>query len=389
MIVENNLTLAKLIGRRYEKKFGVNGEKIGDTLTIRLPVRHRGRLGEEMDIQDVQERSVSLKIDQMVGQDLAFSNVDLTLKVDQFRERYLDTACASISNKIDKLMAEEYANCPNFAGVPGTVPAALDSYFDASVILSNYGVPTNNRSMVLSPRMEVTIINALKGLFQAAAAIAAQYESASMGKVIGFTWHMDQNVSVHTVGPLGGTPLVNGSGQSGATIVTDGWTAAAANRLKRGDIITFAVTNGVNPQSRDSMGELRQVAVTQDTASDGAGAATIPIFPTLEAAGAYQNIDAIPLDNAVIKIFGHASSFAGLQTRQGLAIHKEWLTAAFVDLELPKGMAMAARARSEKLPLSIRIVKGYDIRFNRELTRLDVLFGKKQMYEDFACRVCS
>jgi hypothetical protein len=389
MIVENNLTLTKLIARRYEKKFGVNGEKIGDSLSIRLPVRHVGRTGEEMDTQDVQERSIVLKIDQLIGQDLSFSNVDLTLKVDQFRERYLDTACASISNRIDKAFAEEYANCPNFAGSPGVVPSALDSYFDASVVLSNYGVPTNNRSMVVSPRMEVTIINALKGLFQAAAAIARQYETASMGKVIGFDWYMDQNITTHTVGALGGTPLVNGAGQSGSTIITDGWTAAAAVRLKRGDPITFSSVNGVNPQSRESTSELRQVAVLQDTASDGAGNMTIPIFPALELAGAYQNVDAGPADNAVIKIFGNASTFASVSTKQGLAIHKEWMTGAFVDLDLPKGMAMAARARSEKLPLSIRIVKGYDIRTNKELCRLDVLFGKKQMYEDFACRICS
>src|SRR5437762_2680958 len=111
MIVENNLSLTKLIRRRYEKRFGVNGEKIGDTLTIRLPVRHVGREGEEMDIQDVQERSIALKIDRVIGQDLAFSNVDLTLKIDDFRGRYLDTACASIANRLDKAMAEQYANC--------------------------------------------------------------------------------------------------------------------------------------------------------------------------------------------------------------------------------------------------------------------------------------
>ena len=59
------------------------------------------------------------------------------------------------------------------------------------------------------------------------------------------------------------------------------------------------------------------------------------------------------------------------------------------DLDLPGGMEMSARAKSNKLGLSIRIVKGFDIRLNKQLTRLDVLFGAKQMYGDFACRVCS
>jgi hypothetical protein len=59
--------------------------------------------------------------------------------------------------------------------------------------------------------MEATIVNALKGLFQAARAVADQYETGGMGHVIGFDWDMDQNITAHTVGALGGTPLVNGA----------------------------------------------------------------------------------------------------------------------------------------------------------------------------------
>lgn len=387
MIVENNLSIARKINRRYEKKFAVEGNKIGDTLGIRKPLRWEGREGEEMVPEAMRETKVDLKVDRLIGQDLEFSNVDLTLKMEQFKERVLDTACASIANRIDQAVCQQYANVPNFAGTPGVTPTSLDSYFDASVILSNYGVP-NKRNMIVSPRMEATIVNALKGLFQAAKSIGEQYETGEMGHVIGYDWFMDQNIQTHTVGALGGTPLVNGAGQAGSSLVTDGWTAAVATRLKRGDCLTLASTNGVNPMSRDDTGELRQLCVTEDTASDGAGAMTIPIFPSIELAGAYRNVSGAAADNAIIKIFGHASSYASVASRQGIGFHKEWLTAAFVDLELPKGMEMAARAHSE-LGLSIRIIKGYDIRTNQHLCRLDVLFGLKQLYEDFACRVAA
>lgn len=390
MIVENNLSITRKINRRYEKKFAQDGNKIGDSLNIRLPVRWEGREGENMNPEGAQERSVAMKIDRLIGQDLEFSNVDLTLKIDMFKERYLDTACASIANRIDKAVCEQYVNVPNCAGTPGTVPNSLDPYFDASVTLSNYGVPAGKRTVILSPRMEATIVNALKGLFQAAKAIADQYETGGMGHVIGFDWEMDQNVTAHTVGALGGTPLVNGAAQSGSTLVTDGWTAAAATRVKRGDVLTFAGSNGVNPQPpRDDTSELRQFVATADAASDGSGNMTIPIFPAMTLAGPYKNVTGSPADNAIIKIFGSASAYAGLVTKQGLAFHREWLTAAFVDLELPKGMEMAARAKSDKLGISIRIVKGYDIRTNQHLCRLDVLFGLKQTYEDFCCRVAA
>ena len=92
-----------------------------------------------------------------------------------------------------------------------------------------------------------------------------QYKTGNMGLAIGAKFSMDQNVYPHTVGPLGGTPLCDGVPTSGATtLVTKGWTASAASRLKRGDIFTIANVYAVNPQSRQSTGQLRQFVVTAD-----------------------------------------------------------------------------------------------------------------------------
>jgi hypothetical protein len=119
-------------------------------LNIRLPVRWEGREGENMAPEGAQERAVLMKIDRLIGQDLEFSNVDLTLKIEQFKERYLDTACAAIANRIDGGL-RAVRERPERAGTPGTVPNALDPYFDASVLLSNYGVPAGKRNIVFSP----------------------------------------------------------------------------------------------------------------------------------------------------------------------------------------------------------------------------------------------
>lgn len=388
MIVENNLGITKLIKRRYEGRFAREGGKIGDHIGIRKPVQWSGREGEVMEPEGAQERSVTLKIDRLIGQDLSFSNVDLTLKIDMFRERYLDTACARIANMIDQAVCRQYVNIPNYTGTPGTTPTSLDSFFDASVLMSNFGVPGRGRSMVVSPRVEASIVNALKGLFQSATALSKQYETAMLGHVIGFDWIMDQNISLHTVGLLGGTPLVTTASQSGSTINTNGWTATTG-KVKQGDIVGFSATDAVNPMSKDDTGALRGFVVTSDTLADGSGNMTIPIFPTMEFSGPYQNVSALPAANAPVTIFGSASAYASVATKQNLAIHTECMTAAFVDLDLPKGMAMAARAKSNKLGLAIRIVKGFDIRTNQELCRLDVLFGLKVLYEDFGCRVQS
>ena len=43
-----------------------------------------------------------------------------------------------------------------------------------------------------------TVVDALKGLFQQASAIAEQYAKGQMGSAIGFTWYMDQNITTYT-----------------------------------------------------------------------------------------------------------------------------------------------------------------------------------------------
>ena len=388
MIVENNLSITKKINRRYEAKFAQEGKKIGDFLDIRYPVRVQGRQGEEMVEEDIEEQSVRLQIDQLEGQDLSFSGVDLVLKIEDFRRRYLDTSCAFIANRIDRFFATRYLDVPNFQGTPGTVPNSTQTYLNAGVTMSDYGVPPGDRCLVISPQMQATIVNALQGLFQAAGSIAEQYKTGQMGYALGFDWAYNQNIRTHTVGALGGTPLVNGASQSGSTLVTDGWTATTG-AVAAGDIIDAAGALGVNPMSKDSTENRRQFTVTSAGTANGSGQMTINISPAIVLSGAYQNVSAAPTNDGAIRIFGHASTHASVNTRQGLAFHKEWMTAAFVDLPLHKGLEMSARAKSNQLGLGIRIEKGYDIRKHKELCRLDVLFGGKQMYGDFACRVVS
>lgn len=69
-------------------------------------------------------------------------------------------------------------------------------------------------------------------------------------------------------GSPSGTPLVNGAGQTGTSLVTDGWTNSTAI-LKAGDYISVDAT-------------LRQLyMVVADVSSDGSGNATLTIEPPI------------------------------------------------------------------------------------------------------------
>ena len=85
-------------------------------------------------------------------------------------------------------------------------------------------------------------------------------------------------------GAGGGTPLVNGASESGTSLDTDGWTAAAANRMKAGDCFTIA-----------GLGVLFRV--TADAASNGSGLSTLAILPPILAGS-------MPANNAALTISG-------------------------------------------------------------------------------------
>src|SRR5262249_13225017 len=154
----------------------------------------------------------------------------------------------------------------NTIGTPGTVPAGAGAsltYLQVNQRLSEEACPFENRSICITPAMNANIVDSLKGLFQASDRIREQYNKGMMGQGLGYEgWYLDQNLRTHTVGPLGGAPVVNGAGQTGSNLVTNGWTAAASNRLKKGDVFTIAGVNAVNPQNQQDTGVLRQFVVT-------------------------------------------------------------------------------------------------------------------------------
>lgn len=173
--------------------------------------------------------------------------------------------------------------------------------------------------------------------------------------------------------------------EGAVTLVTDGWTAAAAPRLKKGDVFTIANVNAVNPLTKQSTGLLRQFVVTADVSSDGSGNATIGIYPAIysSASGALQNVSALPADNAAITVLGAANTVTPAQ----IVAHQDAFTLACVDMPLPKGMDMAARASSKQAGLSIRFVRGFDITNDRFISRLDIVYGFAALYPEWSCRV--
>lgn len=383
-VLENNLAFAKGVNRDYDDQFAIGGAKIGDTMNIRKPARYVGRTGTALAVEDTTETSVPLQLSTQYGVDINFTSKELTLSIDEFSNRIIKPAMATVANKLDADGLALYKSVYNAVGTPGTTPTALKTYLQAGAKMDYEATPRDgNRSLVIEPTAQVEIVDSLKSLFQSGDQIMKQYEQGNMGQAAGFKWSMDQNVAVHQVGPLGGTPAVNGAGQTGSSLVTNGWTAAAALRLKAGDTFTIAGVFAVNPQSRASTGQLRQFVVTADVSSDASGNATIPISPAIVTSGAFQTVTASPGAGALITVLGAANTL----TPVNLAYHKNAFVLGCADLLLPKGVDMAARVSDKQLGLSARMVRAYDINNDKFPCRFDILYGWKAVYPELACRI--
>lgn len=391
---ENNLGFAGTVKHEYDDRFANEGGKIGDALNLRVPVKLLAIDGAVMSLQDITENKIPLVIDQQKHTAFQFTSKDLTLTVDQFGKRYLDSASLALANAVDVfLLTKAYQSIPNAVGVPGTIPTALLTYLQAGEALDRNAAPMDSeRYVCINPSMQTKIVDALKTLFQSSTEISKQYVKGKMGTAAGFDWLMDQNIRTHNLGGLGGTPLIDGA-QTGASILTKNWTNAVGNRLKKGDIFTIGSgatgVYAVNPVSGDALQDLKQFVVTADVASTVGGAATLPIYPSIITSGPYKTCSTAAADGATINVFQDAGPTAGLATPQGLAYHRDFMQWAMVPLEMPRGVHFAARQTNKKTGISIRIVSQYDITNDVFATRCDIMLGAVLTHPEWGCRVAS
>jgi hypothetical protein len=390
MQFKNGMGFSRNVEKSYSKDFGKKGAKIGSSEKIRKPNRFTVTNGASYTAQDVTEDSVTLTIDTQKHVGFDFLSSDLTLSIDEFADRYLKPSALALVNQVDidgqALAAKSVANA---VGTAATTPSALVTYLQAmQKIQESSGPMDDNYSYNINPAASTKIVDALKGLFADQSEISKQYKRGLMGVAAGGEWNLSQNLYSHTSGQRGGTPLINGTTATGASsIVTDGWTASAANRVKAGDVFTIANVYKVNPITKQSTGVLQQFVATADAASDGSGNATISISPTIYSSGSLQNVDSLPADNAALSFSGDAVVGASAVTVSNILMHKEAFALAFVPLEKPEGVHFSAVETDPETGISLRVVRDYDFSNDKFRCRMDVLYGWKELRPEWACQI--
>lgn len=389
-ILENELVFTKRVRRDYDSRFGEEGAKIGDTINIRKPARFMGHRGQAIQIEDFVETSVPLVLSTQYQQAFAFTSKDMKLGLDMFNERVLKPAIVPIANMIDTDGTALFTQCYQEVGTPGTVPALATTYLNGAAALDNASVPDEGWTMLISPTMNATIVDALKGLFNPQITISGQTSKGEMGReILGFErWFRSQNAPSFTTGTQGGTPIVSAANQTGSSITTSGWTAST-KVLNRGDIVWFDGCYQVNYVGKQTYSTLAQWLVTSDVTSDSGGLATIPISGPDGAGivliGATQTASASPTNSGVV----HVQGGSAITSQRGLGFHRSFAAFACADLPMPNNVDMGARKSDDQLGLSFRIVRDYDINTDRFPARGDLLGGWAVLYPQFGVRIAS
>lgn len=382
-ILKNMTTFAKNVNRDWEDEFTSNqarGYSPGATINIKKPPRFGYRAGRIAAPQAIVESTIPLTLSQGGG-DLNVTSFDRTLSIQQWEQK-LTAMTTTIANEIDRqgLVLAHQATY-NALGTPGTPPntqaLALDATLQINQRLDEEAAPRDrNRALIMGPALNRYLVGGFAGLFNSSTQLDKQYQKGMMVDALGLSYAMDQNVDTHINGTaVVGTNTANGANQQGSSITV----TALNGTITKGSKITFAGVFLVNPQSRQSTGNLAQFTVTADTA---AGATTLPIAPAIVNSGNFQNVSNSPSTNATITIFGSASG----SYSTNVAFHKDAFTLAMVPMYAPpsgKGVVDCHQETSDGF--TMKVTEFYDGINDNYIIRFDVLFGWAAPYPELAC----
>ena len=375
-ILHQKLNFVGSIDRQYDSQYAKSGAKIGNDLKIRLPNQFSVRTGATLSSQDVTENSVTLSVATQKGVDFTFSSEELSLHIDEFKNRYIEPAMAVLASNIESdafSMSKDVYNFVAGQGSANTFANITQAQKQLTLGLAPYG----DRIYMHDPQSVVDMLADTKGLFQDSGQIAKQYKEGELGRIAGFNHFENTLVPTHTCGTAAATTgyLINGASQSGTSMTVD----TGSTTFLVGDLITIAGVNRVHPETKADTGVLQNFVIT---ANSGTSATTLAISPGIVATGGTQNVSAVPADNAAVSKLGGAS---GADWTDTLAYQKDSFVFATADLVMPEGIDFAAREVMDGI--SMRIVRDYSISADTFPCRIDILYGYKTVRPETACRV--
>lgn len=386
------------MNRTYDDQYVINGAKVGNTVLARLPQRFQVTDGQALQLQSIYDQTVPVTLSNQKNVAFGYSSAQETTQLDMIRERYIQPAAEALANGSEVLAFQNtFRDLYNAVGTPGQTPNQILTYLQAGTKLTDLATPLRGRVAVLDQLAMQTIANTSSTLFNPGGVISENYEEGMWSRAqLGIDrWYQDPARPTFTTGYFGAsTPVVNGANQTGSALNTSGW-ASGGTQLVKGDIITIAGVDSVNPLTYQDNGRLQQFVVTGTTQDVGGAITALPISPSIITSGQLQTVTNSPANGASIGVLGATSltggtlgtGTQGLISPQSFVFHPDCFAFVMADLVNPGAGAVSRTVRSKELGLAIRWVEQYMIGTDQTPSRLDVLIGAATVQARLGVRV--
>lgn len=354
-----NLVFPNLIHKDYSNDF-VTGQ--GATIQVKKPVILEANDFVEADgvtAQDVKEQSVEVTLDKLVTVDIAFGAIQRATNVDDLNRLFLEPAAVALAQKINSDGLTLYKDIPYIGGAAGTTPDALEDLTNARKILNIQKAPVAPRYALWDPEAEAKFLQLDTFVEADKSGTTEALRNGSLGRIMGFENYMSQAVKTHakgtlaTAGTAGKKILLKGEAAGVTQVILDTDDTALTGTLKKGDILTFTPATG----------DAKVVTVTKDaTAADNE--IKVDIYPAITMA-----------DNAAVTITANHTA--------NLAFCPQAFAFVTRPLVAPAGVESYVTSYNG---VTLRVVRGYDMKYKKEMLSMDVLYGYKTMYPELAVR---
>lgn len=369
------LSFIKTIPRTYDSSFKEGAPAIGDTLRVPVPqhaVITSGRVAQPAPLKTIVRE---VKIIDQLNFSVQYTSAELALDIEEFDRRYLSQQVADLAVTVEaKVQQLAFDSIPNQTGVGSAQWTQLAYANIARKLIMDNGAGPSTMKMLTNSSAETTIVPALAGLFNSQKQLDVQYEDGVMGRAAGFDWNSSTVSPIHVNG-AGANYQVNGATESGSSITLKTGTGA----ITKGSIITFAGAVAVHPQTKASLGYLRQFVVTADFPG---GAGDIQIYPALTVSGSEQNVTGYPTNSGAVTILEAAGATYGAS----MAYRPEAF--AFVTVDLPE-LSGWKTSRRQFEGVSMRVTEGSSLVNDMNMTRFDIMYGFGALRPEWAARIAN
>ena len=341
----DNLVFPNLV---YKENVEGNAAKQGDTVSVRCPVKLTAAEFDEssgVSPTNIQKDTIDVKLDHLATVDMQVGAIESACDFDSVVRMFIEPAAAALAEKINAEGLELYKDIPYTVGTAGTTPDGLDDIANASYALDMQKVPAGMRCAVWNPlatsklKQVPAIVNAEK------CGSSAALRTGAIGKVFGIENYMSQAVKTHEIACTGDTFAVKSAASDSDTLVL---TITGSGTIKKGDVIVVGGKNHVATANATKSGTTVTVKV-------------------------YPNVTAATTDTVSV-IGDHAAN---------LVFHPDAFAFITRPLQAPAGVESYVTSYNG---ISLRVVRGYDMKYKREMLSMDVLYAFKTIYPELAVR---